>query len=83
MVPTSLNTITNLCGVAKQMRKQISQDSKLRRVNYTLICSNVLTVEVSIKPTQILVPSGSITSTMIGTTKNNKNFMKVEVIQFA
>jgi len=77
------DTIANFCGVAKQMRKQTPQDSKLRRVNYTLIHPNVLTIEVSIKPTQTLVPSGSITSTMIGTTKNNKNFMKVEVIQIA
>jgi len=62
------------------MRKQILQDSKLRRANHVLTCSNALTVETSIKPTQTLVSSRNIASTAIGTTKSNKNFMKVGVI---
>jgi len=78
MIPTSLNITANLCGITKQTRKLILQDLKSRRANHTLTHSSALTAEASIKLTQTLVPSGSIASTVIGTTKSNKNFMKIE-----
>jgi len=52
-------------------------------MNHVLTHSSTPTTETSIKPIQIHAPSGSITSTMIGTTKNNKNFAIVEATQFA
>ena len=83
MVPTSLNITTNLHGVTKQTIKLIPQDLKFWRANLTLTCSNALTIKASIKLTWTLVPSKSIALTMIGTTKNNKNFTRAEVTQFA
>jgi len=52
---------------------------KPRRANHAPICSNVPTAEANTKLTQKPVHSGSINSTETSTTKNNKNFTKVEV----
>ena len=65
------------------MRKLTLLDLKPRKVNYVLTHSSTPTAETSIKPIQIHAPSRSITSTMIGITKNNKNFAIVEATQFA
>jgi len=64
------------------MRKLIFLGLKPRRVNHVLTYSSTPTAKASIKSIQIHAPSGSITSTMIGTTKN-KNFAIVEATQFA
>jgi len=62
------------------MKKLTHLDSKPKRVNYIL---TLPTAKTSIKPIQIYVPSRNIASTMIGTTKNNKSFTRVEATQFA
>jgi len=82
MVPTNLNIIATLLGVAKPMIKLTLLDSKLKKTNYILIHSSTPTAKEIIKQTQTHALSRSIVSTMIGTTRNNKNFMKTEVTQF-
>jgi len=79
MVLTKLNIIITLLGITKLTKKLTFQDLRQRRVNYVLIHSNTPTVMVTIKPIWPVVPSGSTDSTEIGTNKNNKNFVKVEV----
>jgi len=78
-----LNIIITLPGIAKLMKKLIPQDLRPRRVNCTITPSNAPTVKVIIKLTQPLVPSEDTKLTVIGITKNNKNFAKVGVTQFA
>ena len=80
---TNLNITANLHSVAKWMRKLTLLDLKPRKVNYVLTHLSTSTAEASIKPIQTHAPSGSITSTTIGITKNNKNFAIVEATQFA
>ena len=80
MVLTELNIIITLLSVAKLIKKLISQDLRSRRKNYTLTCSNAPTVMVTIKLIQPVASFRGTNSTKIGTTKNNKNFAKVEVI---
>ena len=80
---TSPNTTTNSHGVVKQMRKITYLDSKSRRTNHVLTLSSVPTAKASIMLIQIHAPSGNITLTIIGITKNNKSFMRVETTQFA
>ena len=80
---TNLNITANLHNVAKWMRKLTLLELKPRRVNHVLTHSSTSTAEASIKLIQTHAPSGSITSTTIGITKNNKNFAIVEATQFA
>ena len=80
---TNLNITTNSHGVVRQTRSLTLLDSRPRRANYVLTHSSVPIVKAIIKWIQTCTSSGSITSIAIGTTKNNKNFIKVEATLFA
>jgi len=80
MAPTNPNITVNLHGVTRQIRSLTLLDLRLRGVNHVLTHSSVPIVKAIIKQIQTCTSSGSIASTMIGTTKNNKNFAKVEAI---
>jgi len=80
IVLTKLNIIVTLLSIAKLTKKLTLQDLRSRKVNYALICSNAPTIMVTIKLIRPIAPSRDTDSTEIGTTKNNKNFAKVEVI---
>ena len=82
MVPTNLNIIATLLGVIKPMIKLTLLDLKPRKVNHVLICSSAPTTKEIIKQTQTYFPSESIISTTTGITRNNRNFIKIEITQF-
>jgi len=75
-------TTTNLHNAVKPMRKLIPLGSKPRKVNPTLILSNVQTAKVNIKLILLTVCSGNIGLTRNGTSKNTPKFKKIENNQF-
>lgn len=79
MAPTNLNITDISLGVIKLMKKQTHLDSKQRRAWFALIPSDASIIKVIIKQTPIYVPFGDIVSIVTGTTKNNKNSVKVGV----
>ena len=83
MVLTNLNTIDTLSGTAKQTKKQILLNLKLRKANHTCTLLSAQTATAIIRQTQICVSSRSTDSIMNGITRNNKNFVKTEEPQFA
>ena len=60
------------------MRKQIPQDWKQRKENYAYTPLSTWTTKAIIRQTPINIPFEGTASIMIGTTRNNKNFVKTE-----
>ena len=83
MVLTSQKTITNLSGIARQMRKGILLNSRQRRKNHVCICSSVQIVRGTTKLTQISIHFGGINSTESGSRRNTPRSMKIGSNQFA
>jgi len=78
MAPTNPNITANSHGVVRQTRSLTLLDLRPRRANYVLTHLSTPIVEAIIKRIQTCAPSESMASTTISTTKNNKNFTKVE-----
>jgi len=83
MAPSNSSIIDTLLDVVKPMIKLILLDLKSRKANHFCICSSTPTAEEIIKQTQIHVSSRNINLTITGITRNNRNFVKTGVTQFA
>jgi len=83
MVLTSWKITVNLDSAARRMKKQILLDSKQRKRNHAYICSNVQTVMVTTKLTQIYVHSGGIDSIRSGNRRSMLRSVKTGSSRFA
>jgi len=80
---TNWNTTFNLHGAVKWTKKWILYNWKQRRVNYVPTLSSAQIVREIIKQTLISVLSGGTDSTTICIARNNKNYVRIGVNQFA
>jgi len=81
-VLTNLITIENSVGVVRQTPRSTHQDWKPRRVNHAPTHSNVLTAEVTTKPTPTSVCFGDTDSIENSTRKSTPRFVKTDQNQF-
>ena len=79
---TSQNTIAILYGAAKWTTRSTCPVLKLRRRNYTPICSNIQIVEVTIKLTLISAYSENTSLIRTGITKNKLKSVKIGISWF-
>jgi len=82
MVSTSLKTIANLGGVARQMTRSTLQGCKQRKENYVLIHSNAQTVEEITKQIPTNVRFGDTGLIGSGNKKNMLRSMITDPSQF-
>ena len=82
MVLTSRKITINLDGAVRQTKKQILLDLKQRKGNHAHICSNVQTVGVTTKLTQICVCSKGIDSTRISNRRSMLRSVKTGSSRF-